>query len=319
MKFSALKKHIADGRLRPCYLLFGDDGFISERAAAQFKSLVRVSPEFNVSYFCDSSDSRGLVEAAQLLPLMDAVRVVIAENFSGAPEPIVEYLKNPNPSSVLVFVQTALAENFSAVVNLSEPVDCGRQSEDDILTYISAAAAKRGCSATKDAARLLIRSCNGYMFRIASELEKLCAFKAGGVIESADVGLAVTPELDFKIYELSEAVAAKRGAAAGQILKTLLATGAAPATLLGLIYSHFRRLLFASVNKNDPDLARLLGVKSYAAQKAGEQAARYTPRRLKAVCDLLNRADYAFKSGTLTDAAALELCVMKILSEGDGA
>ena len=80
-----------------------------------------------------------------------------------------------------------------------------------------------------------------------------------------------------------------------------------------MLYAHFRRLLYVAITPYYERMPSDLGVKEYAVKKAKEQAARFTPLKLKKICDILQSADYGIKSGKMTDKTALELTVLRAL------
>ncbi len=316
MKFEELKKHLGSDKLCPAYICVGDDAFVLQKAEGLFRSLAPSMPDINVSVFTDTSDAGAVSDACESLPIIDPLRVVLVKNFKGDASKFSAYLKKPNPSTVLVFSAQTLKEGFSKIIKALEPVDCNRLENRFIINYIAKSVAAAGSSIRRDAADLLIEYCDSFMTRISTETEKLALYRLGGVITTDDVKELVKPEADFKIYELSEAVANKQNVKAAKVLSSLLADKLAPSSILGMIYSHFRRLLYCSVTPNGENTAFLLGVKDYAVKKATEQAAKYTPKRLMKICDCFHRADFDFKSGKISDLAALETTVMEILSEG---
>ena len=72
-----------------------------------------------------------------------------------------------------------------------------------------------------------------------------------------------------------------------------------------MLFNHFRRLLFVSLNPSSDTLASDLKVKEYAVKMAVKQAKAFTPRRLKAVFDNLNALDCDVKAGRMIDKTAL--------------
>ena len=87
-------------------------------------------------------------------------------------------------------------------------------------------------------------------------------------------------------------------------------------SLISMLFSHFRRLLFVSLNPSSDTLASDLKVKEYAVKMAVRQAARFTPRRLKAIFDRLNEIDAAVKSGLCVDKNALVTFVCETVAVG---
>ena len=314
MVFSELKKHLLTRNFHPGYFVSGEDAFLVSNALRLFRELCDPMRDFNLSELDSPESAAQVVESCECLPLGAQYRVVIVTHFTLDASPLLKYLDNPNPSTVLVFYAPKPENNMSKIISRLTVVDCSKLEPKMMLGWIASKTRECGSSITSDAANTLIDYCAGDMSRISSELTKLCAYRYGGLIENADVTDQVVPTLDYKIFELSEAVALKNTAKAAKMLRSLTEGGAAPVQLLGMLYSHFRRLLYVSITPQYDRMTADLGVKSdYAVKKAKEQAARYTPRKLKAICDNLMAADYDVKFGKMNDQTALELVVLTAL------
>ena len=82
--------------------------------------------------------------------------------------------------------------------------------------------------------------------------------------------------------------------------------------MLGALYAQYRKLFYVSINKGSDTLAADLGVPSYTLKYALASAAHYTPATLKKICTAIADADYAVKSGRMTDKNALYTTVVLI-------
>ncbi|MCL2062498.1 MAG: DNA polymerase III subunit delta [Firmicutes bacterium] len=314
MKFSQLKAHLNTQQFKPAYLVSGGDAFLLHSAARLFERLIAQNPEFNISVFSENASAQEIVEACYALPLCSPLRLVLCYDFKGEADPIIRYLANPSPDCVLVFIAAKLSDSFTKLAALLEVVDCARLDEEHIVKWVRAKLAETNASIEDSALRLLLDYTNRVMTRLASETEKLGAYKPNGQITHQDVAALVTPDEAYKIFELSEAAAQKNPSAAASVLKSLLQSGTPCTVLLGMLYAHFRRLLYCAVNPHDTSLARKLGVKDYAITKAAQQAKSFGAARLKKICDTFHQTDFAIKSGEIGDRAALETFILKILS-----
>lgn len=313
MQFVELKQHLNEKQFLPAYMVVGEDAFLRSLAADMFKGLITQLTELNLSILTAPDSDRLILEAAESLPFMSDIRVVMVYEFSGDMQKIIKYLNNPCPSTVLVFVNQSLESNFAKAAKLFEPVECDRLSELWLKKWIGMRVKQNGCNITEDAATVLIDYCAKSLTRIVGETDKLCAFKLGGTIESNDVKKLVSPDIEIKIYELSDAISSKNAQRASIILNGLLYDDTPVVNLMGLLYAHFRRLLYCSVTEGYPEMAADLKVKEYAVKKSRELAAKYSPKRLKKICDSFHKADYDFKSGRITDIMALNLFIMETM------
>ena len=91
-----------------------------------------------------------------------------------------------------------------------------------------------------------------------------------------------------------------------------------PSALVAGLYSHFRRMLYAVINKGTAEeAAAVMGVKTFAVENAKRQAAVYGARRIKSINDRINETELNIKSGKIYEYNALILIIMFILSQRD--
>ena len=314
MFFNELKKHILSRKLFPAYLVTGEDAFLVSNALRLFRTLAQPMPDFNLGEITSPESVQSIVEACESLPLGADYRVVIVSQCKLDLSALGSYLDNPCPTTVLVFAAEKPESGLNKILSKLTIVDCSKLDKRTVLGWIAAKCKECGTSVTESAAQLLIEYCGGDMSRISAELEKLCAYRAGGMIAEADVTDLISPTLDYKIFALGEAVASRQPQKAAIVLKNLLDGGVSPVSLLGLLYAHFRRLLYVSITPPYDRMASDLGVKEFAVKKATEQARRFTPVKLKKICDELQTSDFDVKSGRITDRGALELIVLRALA-----
>lgn len=313
MQFTELKQHLHAQQPLPAYLIVGEDAFLRKSAADMFKALVTDMPELNLSVLNAPDTPDEILQAAESLPLISPLRVVLVYDYKGDMAKVLRYLENPCPTSVLVFVLPSLTSAFSKAAAKLMPVECERLSPALLGRWIAASAAEKGCAVTQEAADTLIAYCDRNLTRIAGELEKLCAYRMNGTVSAQDVRDLVTADAEVKIYELSDALGRKQSARVASVLTSLLQDGTPVVSLMGMLYAHFRRLLYCSITPPSAEMAADLGVKEFAVKKAKEQAAKFSPKRLKKICDSFHKADADFKSGKITDRNALDLFILETL------
>ncbi|MBR2967761.1 MAG: DNA polymerase III subunit delta [Clostridia bacterium] len=312
MKFIELKKHLSQKK-EACYLLSGDDPFVISSAIKVFEGLCDL-PEMNVIRLVEPT-AADIVNAAVVFPIMSPVRLVVVEKFEKDASDLKKYLNSPSPESVIVIVSPTPTKNLSGISDKLTVVDCSRQEMGVITAYIARECNAGGVSITEQAARLLIESCNRYMFRVSSELKKLIAYKSGGVIGAEDVAKLVNADTEYKVYELGDCIASGRGERAITILKDMIDGGSVSA-VFGMIYSHFRKLLYVAVTPNDDDIKKGLGISDYPLKKLKAQAKEFSPKRLKGMCDRLHKVDTDYKSGLISDKLAITTFALHIINEG---
>lgn len=280
-----------------------------------FLSFTGSFKDLNYSSFGKDASIADIIAALLAPPMLADYRVVVVNDFTGDLKPLKSYLDDPNPTSVLVFVG-ALTPNFNAIIAKVEVVDCNKLDAAWLSGWVQKKVASQNSTISADGAKLLVEFCNRDMNRISNELEKLIVYSDGEEITSQTVSSLVAPELEFKVYELSEAIADKNRDKAVELTDALLSDNNSPVSLLGMLFNHFRRLLFVSLNPTSDTLASDLKVKEYAVKIALRQASRFSPKRLKNIFDKLCALDKDIKSGFITDRNALLTFVCETLTVG---
>lgn len=313
MKFVELIDSLKEGH-KACYLLSGDDPFVIDSASKAICRLCEL-PEMNIVRL-DAPSAEDIVSAAIVFPLMSPVRVVVVENFVKSADALKKYLSSPSPDSIIVIISPSLSNNLTAIKDFVTIVDCSKQDERLITSYIARKCAEAGVKVTAPAAKLLIDYCGRSMTRISVELGKLISFRMGGTIESADVEKMVSPDLEYKVFELGDRLAEGNGERALMIIGDMMKGSGNSAYVFGLIYSHFRKLLYVAVTPDEETVKSCLNLSDYPFKRLKAQAKSFSPKRLKRICDELHSVDYGYKAGLIGDKLAINNFALHIVNEG---
>ncbi|MCL1945053.1 MAG: DNA polymerase III subunit delta [Firmicutes bacterium] len=318
IKFLELNKLIKNKSLSPCYNIIGDDKYLIGQAISMFVKLVQLH-DFNKSILSNPTIEE-LIDNCNCLPIGSEYRLVIvndiliktkvtAKNVSQNDKLLLQYLSNPNLSTILLFVNS----QFNTIVkDKIQTIDCSKLDEKTLNAWIIRECNKYNCSIDENAISLFIKYCNNDLQRIRLEVDKLCAYKFRENIELQDIIDLIHPDISYTIFQLSEAVAKKNAKLALQILKFCMQSGEEPVSLLGLLYSHFRRMLLVSLNQNNPNLAQLLGIKDYPLQILKTQCKEYKVAQIRNILSIFWHIDQAFRNGKMPLEWAVEYLITQI-------
>lgn len=319
MKFKELKKSLSLS-VEPFYLVCGEDAFFTERSLKLICDACLKEPDFNLTSFV-GAEVKGnfgmLTSALTSYPFMSDKRVVVVKEYYPLAADVAElkkYAADPLDTTVFVIVNSSPTENVAKIPGVTT-VDCSKGDFSLVASWIVNEAKKAGVVVTQGAVNLIVDYCQYDMTRINGETEKLIAYTADKkVIEEQDVLTLCTKETDYKIYEVVDLIAKRdREAAYSVLTETLGSTGDGQKIFISL-YNHFRRLFYASVSTlPNGDIAKALGVKEFAVKKAKEQAASFSPKRLKGIIDNLAGYDASFKSGFVSQQDAVWNGILNVL------
>lgn len=320
IRFENLKKSLAEA-IYPVYLIEGEDAFFRERAVASIKQAALKEPDFNYTRF-NGSDIKAepdkLLMDLRSFPFMSDYRVVEVSDWQPTAAElkgdIKKYFEDPVKESVLVIVNKGKCEalkKFEKIV----VVDCGKADLDMIIKYVRFKAGKAELIISNTAAKMIADYSLYDMSKIDKELDKLIDYSKGSVeITPEAIDNIVTKETDYKIYEIVGFIAKKNYSKVYEILQEVN-TPAEKQQVFVSLYYHFRRMFYASVHKgSERELAQYLSEKEYTMRMAKEQAARFSPKRLKDVVGALSSLDADFKSGRISLDNAYDLAIFDILT-----
>jgi DNA polymerase-3 subunit delta len=325
--FTAVARFVAEieaaaagkGRLKPGYVLAGDELFLQDRCRA---ALLKAFAPPDLRDFCLSDlDLAGssifeVLDRAQTPSLMAPFQVVFVRNVRqlytrGAKKDefaaLNRYFSSPNPQALLVFIADFLRipsdirrmemddKNRFDRINETLGEHCGmvelaRVNEDDAMRWVVSTAQEADARFDPDAARELVDALGADMLCIKSELEKLLLYTLGrGRITLGDVETMVLGAKQRSLYELTDAISARNRARALALLHGLLnSSDGAEDSAIGHLYMLARtfRQMLVILEKNVRDQRAIwqalwqgFRIPPFAADDLIQQARRYKSRR----------------------------------------
>ncbi len=310
MKFQELKKNLSSS-LPNLFFIKGEDAFLREKSVEMIVSRAVKLKELNALFYDDeSTDIVAIVNSCRALPMMDEHRVVVLKDLAikKADELnlLNEYVKAPTPSTILIVVASENVSLYKKIEELAVVVDCGYLDNAMLSRLVVTELSKHNVQIQQDALTALIDYCNHDYMRINNEITKLTNFIGNGVVDLKTVQASVVKDVEYDIFELTNAVSEKNGKVAISIIKNLLLRKEPPQKLLIMMQNSFRRMFFAMSSKDsNEDVALKLNVKPFAVKKAREQGAKFGIAKLKKCMDLGAMLDFNVKNGKITDENAL--------------
>lgn len=324
MKFVQLAKSLKEDGLAPIYLLEGEETYFRDHAAESIRAACSLSnPALNDARIEGETlkgDCSALVRALETLPFLDERRLVRVYEFYPSEREwetwLKPYAESPSPASVLVIVNAGRREKSADLKRKAGVtyVDCSRESEEMLSRWLFGMARRKGLAMDADAAALMVRYCAQDAARMKLETEKLSFILGeGGRVGRGEIEIYVARDVEYKIYELTQAASRKNFAAFCEILHDLNQKGYDEHAALASLTAHYRTLYETSrMRGTDAEIAKSLGVKPYAVQKNREAAMRLGRERVKTLYLQLYALSCGAKSGSYTKTAALDAAIAKI-------
>ena len=298
---------IKGGKISPIYFLMGEEAYYIDVISDFIESYVLAEEEkgFNqmVLYGKDVS-IQDIVSNAKRYPMMAERQVIIvkeAQNLIKTIEQLVDYAKNPQPTTVLVFnykyktldKRKALYKALSkaAVVFESKKI-----YEDKIPNWIQSFLRSKQISITPKAALMLTEFLGNDLSKIANELNKL-EIVVGTQKE-------ITPDIieqnigiskDFNNFELQKAIGNLDHKKAYQIVHYFAQNSKQHPFVLtiSILYMYFTKLMTLHTvrDQNPGTVAKALGVNPYFVKDYIAVSRNFPMKRISGVLETLRIYD----------------------------
>lgn len=322
MKFEQLSSSLKTNVLA-VYYAKGEDAFLLNKCAEMLHNACGTDlPDFNYSTFDDDNFSVSkALDSCMQFPIANLKRFVHIKNVSAKltdddKRAVLNYLQNPQETTCLLVSATNLNNSWDFLKSKATEIDCKRLSLNFTLKFVVAEAKKHNKQISEKAATELIKACAFDLNKISLEVHKLSSyFYNEQIIQSEAIAQLVMSTNEFAAFELSDAIASKNATKTWTMIYDMMQEKKdATFGIIGLLSSHFRRMLYAVVSPlSAAEVASLLGVKEFAIIKAREQKNKFSPLALKQIVDICVETEYCIKSGKMSAENALTFLVVKLL------
>lgn len=324
MRVEELERELRGGRLRPAYLLLGEEPLLQEQAfGAIGRAVLGEGPvDFNFDRLEGATATpTALLGALRTVPVGAARRLVWLREPSGRRPAARELLaalpaavREAEAASSVLVIRSPEAPARAAWVKpfqeLGTVVDChAPRGSRALVRFVVGEAKRQKIELQEGAAEALVERIGPQLLALRQELAKT-ALLAGedARVSRAHVAQSVGDVAEEPIWDLTDAIGEGRMGDALSRLAKLRTSGVPTPVVLGSLAAHFRRLLRLRSGGS-------VGGPSFVARKLESQARRYPPTRLLACLDAVHQTDEILKGrGNLDADLALERLVLGLAS-----
>lgn len=319
-----LIEDIKSGQIKQAYLLYGEEAYLVRQYRDKLKDAALAGGDpMNLNHFEGKGISvPAVIDMAETMPFFAERRVLLLENtelFKAGGEALAEYLEKPAPSSCFIFVESAVDKRsrlYKTVAKQGIAVEFVRQDEQTLKKWVLSILKKENKQITAQTMDLFLEKTGDDMENIRKELEKLiCYCLDRDVITSADVEAICIHQIQNQIFDMISAISAGNQQKALQLYYDLLALREPPMRILYLVGRQFNMLLQVKelVRKGNGQrmIAEKMNLKPFIAGKYMTQASGFDLKYLKQAVEDCAEADFAIKSGKMTDQMSVELLIVQ--------
>lgn len=298
---------IKGGKIAPIYFLMGEEAYYIDVISDYIESYVLQEEEkgFNQMVLYGKEVSiQDIVSNSKRYPMMAERQVIIvkeAQNLTKTIEQLVEYAKNPQPTTVLVFNYKYKTLDkrktlYKALSKTAVVFESKKIYEDKIPNWIQSFLKSKQISITPKAALMLTEFLGTDLSKIANELNKL-EIVVGAKKE-------ITPELieenigiskDFNNFELQKALGNLDHKKAYQIVYYFAQNPKQHPFVLtiSILYMYFSKLMTLHTvrDQNPSTIAKALGVNPYFVNDYIAVSRNFPMKRISGVLETLRTYD----------------------------
>jgi DNA polymerase-3 subunit delta len=323
---------IKKGDFKPLYFLMGEEAYYIDAISNFIETSVLSEEEksFNqmVLYGRDVT-IEDIVSHARRFPMMAERQVIIvkeAQDLSRTIENLLDYVENPQPSTVLVFCYKY--KTLDKRKKLSKSIakhgilfESKKLYENQVPDWIRRVLAGKGYTISPKAAQMLVEFLGNDLGKVNNELEKLqLIIKPGEQITPILIEENIGISKDFNNFELQNAIGQKDVKKAFAIVQYFAQNPKNNPMVMtvALLFSFFSKLLKYHALSNKADAARVLGVSPYFIKDYQEAARNYPMKKVSAVIASIREIDMKSKgvgAANLSQGDLLKELLVKIFNQ----
>jgi DNA polymerase III delta subunit len=321
---------VAEGELRPIYLLAGGDRPKIRRALERLRA--RFGPESIETLAAEAVSGEEAVAACNSLGLFsgDGGRLVLVEGVESwkkdDEEAVAAYVQDPVAGAVLVLVAgddlkgstlPALCKKAGEVLTYEVP------RPRDLPSWVRAQFERLGVNADADAARALVDIVGEDATALTTEAEKLAAWAGGETVGRREVELLAAPSNDASAWAIMDAWGARNMAGTLAACQADLEHGEEPFVIAMRLASQVGLVRQVQALSEEglgaKDIAKRLRKHEFRVRKALGHADNYSRDELDDAVVRLAALDAALKgSSRLTGELELERALVELVARPEG-
>lgn len=321
------------GRL---YFFYGEEVFLLNHYLQQLRKVIidELTESFNYHKLTSETfDIREFADCVENLPMMAERTMVVVDEIDifkmseSDREKMIDIFSDiPDYCTVVFTYETTafkpdkrLKKLWDAVNKHGELIEFAKQSQRDLVAWITRHFAANGKRIDPNLCVYLIDITDGTMTSLAGEISKICAYSGSDEIRRSDIDAVTEPVLDAVVFQMTDLLGQGEYGASLVKLQQLLKMQQEPIAILGAIGGHFRRLATARTlldnGKNATDMMRLCGMADYPARKTMSAASRFSAAFYAKAAELVLESDRQMKTSFDDPKRILEVLIMGLARE----
>ena len=329
---------LKNNQYAPVYFLQGEETYYIDKISDYIEenALEESQKGFNqMVFYGRDTDLKTILTNARRFPMMSDRQVVIVKeakdisdfNQEASQKLLEEYLKNPQPSTILVFCyKHKKVDGRKSIGKLLSKetvfLTTGKLYDSQLPDWISTYVKSKGYTITPKATLMLAENVGNDLERLSSEIEKILINFADPVeIDQHMVQKYVGISKEYNVFELQKALAVRNVKKANQIVNFFASNPQKNPVIpmIALLFSFYTKLLlihfYIKKGVQQSNLSSKLGINPYFMNEYIEAAKIYPNRKIIDNIHYLREADLQSKGigANLDNGQILKELVYKLM------
>lgn len=350
MDYLGALTELKSGRLRPVYLLWGEERSLREELLSLIKQQVLKAgaTDFGVTVLGgkDLSADR-IIETADTTPFFSENQLIIIDNWerlrsgkqteSGSEknkseeQRLIQYLTNVPAFSCLVFTCDEKVDRrkklYLALEQQGLAVELAPLKGAALERWVAQQAGELGKRFESGVMAFIVNEVGTSehvdLTMLKQELTKIALYVGNRKeITKQDAQKVLTRTPESSVFALVDAVGHRNAGKAMQLWDDLRIAGQEPLKMLNMIARQIRMIWQArqllDAGYAIDQVAGKIGCHPYVAQRVAGQGKNFTSRQLRTALENLQEADWSVKSGTSDAETMMQLLIVKLCLEETG-
>lgn len=299
--------------------MYGEDSFSLSEELAKWKKLFeeKYGSNFNIEEFHGENLKIGeLVNSVNSAPFLSEKRMIIVKNFlssqkSEAQSEMQQAIQKIPESSVLIFAETLSPDKrfafFKYLTTNANVYLYSKPKDVQLNNWVVKRVLINEGQIDFQSANYLIATVGNDLWSLEKEIQKLCLYARGKIINKEMIDELVTGNIEESIFNLTDQMAKKNQAGVLNTIKKLEEQGEEAPFIFSMIARQFRLMLeiksLSEMRLSENAIAGKMGVHPFVVTNTVRQCKNFTYGQLKSGLQKLLEIDRALKSGRINYSA----------------
>lgn len=311
------------------YLFFyGDNEFLLDKKLRELKDKYRQKAGGNLNLITFEGTSmvcEDFLTQVQIVPLLATSRLIVVRNVfairsKNSLDKIRDFLPKITETTIVVFTHVGKIDKrlglYKALIKSKDAHEFKSMDPSQQMIFARREIERRGSRIDSEALELLSDYCQGDMFALSHEIEKLSLYRYEDEIKTADVESMVSQGVSSDVFKMIDSLSSGDRKGALRELKKLYTNGEPGLRIMAMINYQYR--LIAQVKeaqetaKSPFEVSKLAGVSYFQVNKVYNIAKKITWEGLYNIYSKMLRFDESIKTGRIGEEEGIKELVITL-------